>query len=680
MEHENALIKEKSPYLLQHAHDLVDWLPWGEEAFKIAKKYNKPIFLSIGYSTCHWCHVMARESFNDPIVAKLINETFVPIKVDREERPDIDSIYMNACQLLTGTGGWPLTIFLTPDGRPFFAGTYFPRETSHGMAGLKEIILKTKELWEKKPEDIDNAATEIFMAIKRMNAPTKPYEIQERIIDAGFEGLKKAFDHENGGFGSSQKFPLPNHLYFLLRYGLLKDKKALGMVELTLDKMRFGGIYDHVGYGFHRYTVDPAWRIPHFEKMLYDQALMAIAYLEAYQALGKELYKETAEEIFEYVIREMRSPKGGFYSAEDAESEGEEGKFYLWTMEELREILDSDLLCEFFNVKEEGNLLDETGKPSGKNILYMKTMPEKFAEEKGIDPIEFLEELEDGRRKLFNQRLKRTPPNKDDKILTDWNGLMIAAFARGYKVLEDKRYLKVAEDALEFIMDKLYENGRLMHRYRDGESAIWGNLDDYAFLIWGILELYDATFNEEYIKLALRLSEELNEHFKDDENGGFFFTADYSDSLLIRKKEGSDSAIPSGNSVHALNLLRMGSMLEDEGMIKTAEDIIKSFIAKIKRVAIAYTLLLVGAHWHQTGGTSLIIAARTRSCIPTKLKSKFIPYFTITLKLEDSDWSFAPETLRNKKPSNECTYYLCKDKTCHPPIKDPESIIDILTK
>ena len=679
MEHENALINEKSPYLLQHAHDLVDWLPWGEEAFERAKRDNKPIFLSIGYSTCHWCHVMARESFNDPVVAKLINETFVPVKVDREERPDIDNIYMNACQLLTGTGGWPLTIFLTPDGRPFFAGTYFPKETSQGMAGMKEIILKTGELWEKKPEDINNAATEITMAIKRMNTPTQPREIQEEIIDAGFEALEKAFDNENGGFGSSQKFPLPNHLYFLLRYGILKNKKALGMVELTLDKMRFGGIYDHIGYGFHRYTIDPKWRIPHFEKMLYDQALMAIVYLEAYQAIGKELYKKTAEEIFEYVIREMRSPEGGFYSAEDAESEGEEGKFYLWTMEELREI--SDLLCEFFNAKKEGNLLDETGKPSRKNVLYIKTMPEKFAEEKGIKPTEFLKELEDWRRKLFNYRSKRTPPNKDDKILTDWNGLMIAAFARGYKVLGNKKYLGAAKDALKFVMEKLYKNGKLMHRYRDGESAIWGNLDDYAFLVWGILELYDATLDEEYIKLALELSDELNTHFKDDENGGFFFTADYSDDLLIRKKEGSDSATPSGNSVHALNLLRIGSILEDETLIKIAEDIIKSFAAKIKRLPIAHTLLLVGAHWHQTGGSSLVIAAKTRSCTPNKLNSTFIPYLTVTLKLEGSDWSFAPNTLKTKKIINgKCTYYLCKDKTCHPPIQDPETILDILTK
>ncbi|MDD3455294.1 MAG: thioredoxin domain-containing protein, partial [Methanobacteriales archaeon] len=483
-----------------------------------------------------------------------------------------------------------------------------------------------------------------------------------------------------GGFGSSQKFPLPNHLYFLLRYGLLKEKKALEMVELTLDKMRLGGIYDHIGYGFHRYTIDPKWRIPHFEKMLYDQALMAIAYLEAYQTLGKELYKETAEEIFEYVIREMRSPEGGFYSAEDAESEGEEGKFYLWTMEELREILDSHLLCEFFNAKKEGNIPDETGKPSGENILYMKNIPEKFAEEKGIDPTEFLKKLEEGRRKLFNYRSQRSPPNKDDKILTDWNGLMIAAFARGYRIIGDKRYLKASKDALGFIMEKLYKNGRLMHRYRDGESAIWGNLDDYAFLIWGILELYDATFDEEYIKLALELSEELNRHFKDEENGGFFFTADYSDSLLIRKKEASDSATPSGNSVHALNLLRLGSILEDETLTKISEDIIKSFAAKIKRIPIAYTLLLVGAHWHQKGGSSLVIAAKTKSCIPNKLKSTFIPYLTITLKLEDSDWSFAPETLRNKKVLNECTYYLCKDKTCHPPTQDPETIIDILTK
>lgn len=679
MEHENALINEKSPYLLQHAHDLVDWLPWGEEAFERAKRDNKPIFLSIGYSTCHWCHVMARESFNDPVVAKLINETFVPVKVDREERPDIDNIYMNACQLLTGTGGWPLTIFLTPDGRPFFAGTYFPKETSQGMAGLKEIILKTGELWEKKPEDINNAATEITMAIKRMNAPTQPREIQERIIDAGFEALEKAFDNENGGFGSSQKFPLPNHLYFLLRYGILKNKKALGMVELTLDKMRFGGIYDHIGYGFHRYTIDPKWRIPHFEKMLYDQALMAIVYLEAYQAIGKELYKETAEEIFEYVIREMRSPEGGFYSAEDAESEGEEGKFYLWTMDELREI--SDLLCEFFNVKEEGNILDETGKPSGKNVLYIKTMPEKFAEEKGIKPTEFLKELEDWRRKLFNYRSRRTPPNKDDKILTDWNGLMIAAFAKGYKVLGNKKYLGAAKDALKFVIEKLYKNGKLMHRYRDGESAIWGNLDDYTFLVWGILELYDATFDEEYIKLALELSDELNTHFKDDENGGFFFTADYSDNLLIRKKEGSDSAIPSGNSVHALNLLRIGSILEDETLTKIAEDIIKSFAAKIKRLPIAHTLLLVGAHWHQTSGSSLVIAAKTKSCTLNKLNSTFVPYLTVTLKLEGSDWSFAPNTLKTKKIINgKCTYYLCKDKICHPPIQDPKTILDILTK
>ncbi|HOK72703.1 MAG TPA: thioredoxin domain-containing protein [Methanothermobacter sp.] len=678
MKHENALIKEKSPYLLQHAHDLVDWLPWGDEAFKTAKKYNKPIFLSIGYSTCHWCHVMARESFNDPVVAKLINETFVPVKVDREERPDIDNIYMNACQLLTGTGGWPLTIFLTPDGRPFFAGTYFPNETSQGVPGLKEIIFKVRELWGDKPEDIDNAATEITKAIERMNTPTSPQEIEVKLVDRGFEELEKAFDGENGGFGSSQKFPLANHLYFLLRYGVLRDEKALGMVELTLDKMRLGGIYDQVGYGFHRYTIDPSWRIPHFEKMLYDQALMAIIYLEAYQALGKELYKETANEIFEYVIREMKSPEGGFYSAEDAESEGEEGKFYLWTMEELKEILDSDLLFEFFNVKKEGNFLDETGKPSGKNILYMKTAPRKFAEEKGIEPKKFLEEVKDARRKLFNYRSLRTPPQKDDKILTDWNGLMIAAFARGYRILQDKRYLDAARDALEFIMDKVYD-GRLMHRYRDGESAIWANLDDYAFLIWGILELYDATFNEKYIKLALQLSGELDEHFKDDENGGFFFTADYADRLLIRKKEGYDSATPSGNSVHAINLLKIASILEDETILEAAKAIIKSFTAKIKRLPIAHTLLLVGVNWLQTGSTSLVIAAQTPSCIPKKLKNMFIPYLTITLKLEDHDWSFAPKSLREKKTINgKCTYYLCKDRTCHPPIQDQKTLIDML--
>jgi len=680
MKHKNALIKEKSPYLLQHAHDLVDWLPWGEKAFRMAKKYDKPIFLSIGYSTCHWCHVMARESFNDPVVAKLINETFVPVKVDREERPDIDSIYMNACQLLTGMGGWPLTIFLTPDGRPFFAGTYFPNETSGGVTGLKEIIFKVRELWENKAEDIDNAATEITTALKRMNAPTPPSEVGEEVIDIGFNELKKAFDPDNGGFGSSQKFPLPGNLYFLLRYGILRDDKALKMVELTLDKMRLGGIYDHVGYGFHRYTLDPAWRIPHFEKMLYDQALMSIAYLEAYQVMGKELYKKTATEIFEYVIREMRSPEGGFYSAEDAESEGEEGKFYLWTMEEIKEILGSELFCELFNVKEEGNLLDERGNPSGKNILYMKTTPKKFAEEKGIEPEKFLGAVESAGRKLFDRRSQRTPPNKDDKILTDWNGLMIAAFAKGYRILQDKRYLKAAKDALEFILDKLYD-GRLMHRYRDGESAIFGNLDDYAFLIWGVLELYDATFNEEYIKLALELSEELDKHFRDDENGGFFFTADYADEILIRKKECFDSATPSGNSVHLINLLRMASMLEDETIIETAEHIIKSFATKIKQLPIAHTLLLVGVHWLQTGGSSLVIAAETPSCIPKKLKSTFIPYFTATLKLEDHDWSFASETLNEKKAINrKCTYYLCKNKTCHPPIQDQKTLIDILTK
>lgn len=522
MKKTNRLIHEKSPYLLQHAYNPVDWYPWSEEAFEKAKREEKPIFLSIGYSTCHWCHVMERESFEDEEVARVLNRDFVAIKVDREERPDVDHVYMTVCQAMTGQGGWPLTVLMTPEKKPFFAGTYFPKRSKYGRTGLLEILERVADAWKRKRTDLLQAGNRVTEAIRGNMDPAVRGELSEEMLTGAYEQLSDQFDERYGGFGQSPKFPRPHDFLFLLRHWKRTgEERALQMVEKTLEAMRRGGIYDHVGFGFSRYSVDDRWHTPHFEKMLYDNALLAVAYLEAYQVTGKEAYARVAREIFTYVLRDMTSPEGGFYSAEDADSEGEEGKFYLWTPEEIREVLGAGmgrLFCECYGVTDAGNF-------EGKNILHQIGISlSAVAVRHGMGMDELEQKLEEARRKLFQAREQRVRPHRDDKILTSWNALMIVALSRGARVLGERRYADAAEGAARFILKTLRRgDGRLLARYRDGEAAIPAFLDDYAFLAWGLIELYEATLRVEYLRRAADLAREMLDLFGDDRGGGAVF-------------------------------------------------------------------------------------------------------------------------------------------------------------
>jgi uncharacterized protein YyaL (SSP411 family) len=539
----NRLITESSPYLLQHASNPINWYPWRKEAFEKAKREDKPIFLSIGYSTCHWCHVMEHESFSDEDVAELLNTYFVSIKVDREERPDIDQVYMTVTQTITGSGGWPNTVFLTPDKKPFFAGTYFPKESRWGIPGLIEVLPKLADVWRNDRENVLKSAEQITRLLETManSGPSTP--LDQKILDKSRTALANLYDPEHGGFGAAPKFPTPHILTFLLRrYHHNQDNQALAMVEKTLTQMRLGGIHDHIGFGFHRYSTDSQWLVPHFEKMIYDQALLAMAYTEAYQATGKELYAQTVRDIFSYILRDMTSAEGAFFSAEDADSEGVEGKFYLWTTAEIQKILgntDAEIYQKIFNLKDDGNFRSqESEQPTGGNILHLQKPVPELARELGISEKQLDQRLENIRQKLYQSRKKRVPPFKDDKILTDWNGLMIAALSKAGQTLNEPKYATAAKKAADFVLLNLREkNGRLMKRYRQGKAGLTAYLDDYAFMIWGLLELYEATFQTNYLKEAIRLNDQMLKHFWDEETGGLFMTADYSETLLIRSKK-----------------------------------------------------------------------------------------------------------------------------------------------
>ncbi|MFH0748832.1 MAG: thioredoxin domain-containing protein [Candidatus Bathyarchaeota archaeon] len=507
----NRLIDEKSPYLLQHAYNPVNWYPWTEEAFHRAQREDKPIFLSIGYSACHWCHVMEKESFEDSAVASLLNNHFVSIKVDREERPDIDNLYMQISLLTTGGGGWSLTILMTANRQPFLTTTYLPKESTLGRLGLIDLLKTIIDFWAKNRQKFTETARTINQyLVDSTQSPAANAASIEDVIDAAYVELLNSFDHKHGGFGTQPKFPTPHNLFFLLRYWKKTGtQQALDMVEKTLRNMRLGGIYDQLGFGFHRYSTDSSWIVPHFEKMLYDQALLSLAYLETYQATGKEDYRTVVEEIFEYITRNMSSPMGGFYSAEDADSEGQEGKFYLWTHEELEEVLDASfsLIKKTYNIAENGNYFDELNRgQQAKNIFYIGRNLDDVATEVGLEKGELVQRLENTRHLLLSARDRRVPPTRDDKILTDWNGLMIAAFAKAAQIFDDPKYSEIARRATEFILHHLKTSeGRLLHRFREGEATILGLVDDYTFLIFGLIELYEATFAAKYLSEAIHL-------------------------------------------------------------------------------------------------------------------------------------------------------------------------------
>ena len=678
----NHLVNEKSPYLLQHAKNPVDWYPWGDEAFNKAKKENKPIFLSIGYSTCHWCHVMAHESFEDEEVAKLMNDIFISIKVDREERPDIDKIYMTVCQMMTGSGGWPLTIIMTPDKKPFFAGTYFPKQTRFGRIGLIDLAKRIGDLWKNQRGELLNSADQITFSLQNLDQESPGEKFATTTLKKAYKMLSIQYDPINGGFGDRPKFPTPHNLILLLRYWKRTgDKKTLEMVETTLESMRKGGIYDHVGFGFHRYSTDSIWLVPHFEKMLYDQALIAIAYIEAYQATKNDLYKQTAQEIFSYVLRDMISPEGGFYSAEDADSEGEEGKFYVWSKEELEKILDKDeleLVIKIFNIEEAGNYLEEASRrKTGKNILHLRNFPD----------MKSLQNLEKIRLTMFRIREMRTHPHKDDKILTDWNGLFIAALAKAAVAFQDNEYIEIAKNAVDFILSNLRgSNNKLFHRFKDGVSEIQGYLTDYAFFIWGLIELYEATFNVFYLETALELHKIQIEDFWDNKIGGFYFTAKNSEKLLTRQKEIYDGAIPSGNSIAMLNLLRLSYITGNFELEEKADILNRVFSNKIKANPIAYTQFLVAVDFAVGPTYSLVIAgdssAKDTIELIKSVQTEYLPNKIIILRNTKAD-SSDMDKLSNFiqffiKLDEKATGYVCINKTCKPATSDPQKIIRLL--
>jgi uncharacterized protein YyaL (SSP411 family) len=584
----NRLFREKSPYLLQHASNPVDWRPWGSEAFEAARRGRTPLFISIGYSACHWCHVMERESFEDEGIAALLNEHYIPIKVDREERPDVDKVYMEACAAMTGSGGWPLTILATPDGKPFFAGTYLPARARDGMPGLAELLAQAHEAWRTDPDTVAGIGERVAAALRREAAAGAPPPGEET-VRAAFEGLRRAFDRAHGGFGGAPKFPSPHALTFLLRYARLAgDGEALAMAEGTLDAMRRGGIHDQLGSGFHRYSVDAGWTVPHFEKMLYDQAMLAVAYTEAYQATGDAAHEKTARGILDYVLRDLTAPGGAFCAAEDADSGGEEGRFYAWTPREVKAVLGDEeggIACRYFGVSERGNL------GGGASVLSLRTPLGAFARREGLDLRELEERLEHARKQLLRARARRVRPRRDDKVLADWNGLMIAALAKGAAAFDEPAYARAAARAAGFVLTELRRaDGTLLHRFRDGEAAIPAFLDDYAFLSWGLLELYQATFDARRLAGARALAETMLRLFRDGAAGGFFFSP--GDDLLFRSREAQDGAYPSGNAVAAHTLLRLGRLTGEAALEEKAEETLRAFAREARAAPAAHAHLL----------------------------------------------------------------------------------------
>ena len=678
----NHLANEQSPYLLQHADNPVDWYPWGKEAFKKARELDRPIFLSIGYSTCHWCHVMEHESFEDDSVAKLLNDSFISIKVDREELPEIDHVYMSVCQAMTGGGGWPLTIVMTPAKEPFFAGTYFPKDKRGGRSGLFQILPMIADAWNSKRQDIMTSVGQVKNYLDQLNSKPAGNNFSTELINKAYDQFRNGFDEEYGGFFRAPKFPSPHNLIFLMRYHHSFDNKiALDMATKTLKQMRLGGIYDHIGFGFHRYSTDRHWLVPHFEKMLYDQAMIAMAYTEAYHITGEDIFAQTAREIFTYVLRDMTASEGGFFSAEDADSEGEEGKFYVWTEQEIKEVLGEDYGKEFndiFSITTPGNYRDESsGKETRLNIPHLKNYNTNGSNE-----------FESAREKLFNIREKRIHPLKDDKILTDWNGLMIAALAKAAIVLDEPVYLDAAEKAAEFVLHSISKGERLLKRYRNGVAALDAHLDDYAFMAWGLLELYEATFATKYLSQALDLMNIMVEDFWDDKNGGFFLGSDQSEKLIVRSKTAYDGAIPSGNSVAVMNMVKLTRITGNTNWAELAEKTIRAFSEDVNRAPTGYTLMLTGFMFDTQNSKEIVIVGDSRNRNTTKflhtIRASYAPHKVLLFKdtsvsdnrLEQlANWTSTQNSI-NGKP----TAYVCKNFACNQPTSDLQTALSFINE
>jgi uncharacterized protein len=685
----NALLHEKSPYLQQHAHNPVDWLPWGEEAFQKAERENKPIFLSIGYSTCHWCHVMERESFENESIAALLNRYFISIKVDREERPDVDRVYMLFVQASTGSGGWPMSVFLTPDRKPFFGGTYFPPDARYGRAGFPDILQQLAQAWRDRRDDLVAASERVHSQLQDYVSSSAPQgELGADLFHAGFAPFRRSFDRQFGGFGSAPKFPRPVAFNFLLReYAAADNGEALEMVVKTLKAMALGGMNDQLGGGFHRYSVDRLWFVPHFEKMLYDQAQLAWSYLEAFQVTGDAELKQTAEQIFAYVLRDMRHPEGGFYSAEDADSVDPdqpshkgEGAFYIWRQKEIEEVLGADTAARFahrYGIQPDGNVTEDPhGEFTGRNILYQANSLEETAVHFQAATEELTGELEASRRVLFDRREKRPRPHLDDKILTSWNALMISAFAKAAQVLENDTYLPAAQRAAGFILQTMYapETGRLLRRFREGEAAVNGFLDDYAFLAQALLDLYEADFNPAHLRTAVQLMKTSIELFEDSRNGGFFSTGTEGEALMLRIKDDYDGAEPSGNSVATDVLLRLAHLTGDDDFRVHAEKSLKSFAPKLREQPVQAPQMLVALGRYLSEPAQLVIRCeqlddRVKGILKEHRQREWKPNLTcavVTDTAVDQLGEVAP-FLASLERKGAVTIYECANFVCQLP-------------
>lgn len=678
----NHLIQEKSPYLQQHAFNPVEWYPWGEKAFQVAIKENKPIFLSIGYSTCHWCHVMEHESFEDEEVAKVLNAYFVSIKVDREERPDIDHVYMTVCQAMTGSGGWPLNLFLTPQRKPFYAGTYFPKTARYGNPGFIAILKQIANLWNTDKESIIVSSEQATKVLQSMKASSGEVLTVETLKQA-YEQLRDNYDSLYGGFGSAPKFPTPHNYTFLLRWWKRSnDPMPLDMVEKTLDRMGRGGMYDQLGGGFHRYSTDEYWLVPHFEKMLYDQALLTISYLETYQATGKVFYADIARGVLNYVLRDMTSTEGGFFSAEDADSEGVEGRFYVWTSDEIIKVLgekDGRIICDYYDVSKEGNFEDNN------NILHVDKPIDAFVKLEGIGVDEFQKLLGSAREKLFQAREKRIYPHKDDKILTSWNGLMISAFARGAQALDEPKYTRAAVRAADFILNNLRKTDRsLLRCYRLGEAFIPAYLDDYAYFAGSLIDLYETTFEVKYLKASLELNKHIIDNFWDEMDGGLFFGGKKNEPLIAQTKEVYDGALPSGNSMALLNILRLGHITGNLDLMRIADRLTSAFSDTINQYPSGYTQFLCALDF-AIGPTKDIVIAGEPGRNDTKqilreIGNRFIPRKTLIISssVDKSIEDIAKRVKAQNMIDNKVTVYVCENNVCKSPATDIREIVRLL--
>ena len=667
----NALINETSPYLLQHAYNPVNWYPWGEEAFSKAKSEGKPIFLSIGYSTCHWCHVMAHESFEDQEVADYLNAYFVSIKVDREERPDIDAVYMGVCQALTGGGGWPMTIFMTPDQKPFYAGTYFPKQKRYGHPGLLELLEAVRQSWETEKDRLYASGEEITALFQPKGKTEEDGQLPDGMsAERAAAYFKRIFDRKNGGFGAAPKFPTPHNLMFLLRYYLIKkDPQILQMIEKTLQQIYRGGIFDHIGFGFSRYSTDEKWLVPHFEKMLYDNALLTIALAETYGVTKNPLYRTAAEQTLTYIAREMTSPDGGFYSAQDADSEGEEGRFYTFTPHEMESVLGKEegaRVCRFLDITTKGNF-------EGKSIPNLLQNPDYET----ADPT-----LEQVRPRLLEYRSKRTVLHKDDKILTAWNALMIVAYAKAYRIFGETSYLSCAIRARQFIQNSLTEKDGLLHiSYRDGKVSGAGLLDDYSFITWADLELYEATFQVKYLESAIKQAQTVVLRFA-DEAGGFFLNAENGENLIIRPKEQYDGAMPSGNSVFAYCLVKLAALTGEQSWQQAADRQLAFYKMPFTEQPGAYCFALMALMLSAYPTKEVVCVFQEEQDaaeLPQKLHGVFSPQTSILVKTAANaeQLSKAAPFTRDYfcKEGQKAAFYVCQNQSCSSPLEDTEELL-----